>query len=41
MHSDSDVFFAKNKIKVVNFFDLNKKSEILFDKPIIYNTNNN
>ncbi len=39
---DSDDFFAKNKIKeVVNFFDLNKKSEILFDKPIIYNTNNN
>ena len=27
--------------EVVNFFDLNKKSEILFDKPIIYNTNNN
>ena len=39
---DSDDFFSKNKIKeVVNFFDLNKKSEILFDKPIIYNTNNN
>ena len=37
---DSDDFFAKNKIKeVVNFFRINKKSEILFDRPIIHNTN--
>ena len=38
---DSDDFFAKNKIKeVVNFFHVNKKSDILFDRPIIYNIKN-
>lgn len=37
---DSDDFFSKNKIKkVVDFFINNKKSDILFDKPIIYNSN--
>ena len=38
---DSDDFFAKNKIKeVVKFFHVNKKSDILFDRPIIFNKNN-
>ncbi len=34
---DSDDFFKKNKIKrIVNFFNENKKQEILFDRPINY-----
>ncbi len=38
---DSDDFFAKNKIKeVVKFFHVHKKSDILFDRPIIYYKNN-
>ncbi len=37
---DSDDFFKKNKIrKVVNFFLKNKKSEIVFDLPVLFNNN--
>ena len=39
---DSDDFFKKNKIKnIVKSFNQNKKSNILFDKPIVYFSKNN
>tara|TARA_Y100000741_G_scaffold27899_1_gene20080 strand:+ start:910 stop:1716 length:807 start_codon:yes stop_codon:yes gene_type:complete len=38
---DADDFFKKNKIKqVVNYFEQNKKSNILFDRPIIFFSKN-
>ena len=34
---DADDFYKKNKVqKIVDYFKKNKKSQILFDKPIIY-----
>jgi len=39
---DADDFYKKNKVKhIVEYFSKNKKSNILFDKPIIYFSKNN
>lgn len=39
---DSDDFYKRNKIKtIVKYFNENSKSNILFDKPIIYFSKNN